>query len=105
MNMNFSIYDQIGQPVLQFRSKDRSPNDRYQPENSQTFICDIEKLMILPGRYRVDIGVIGDNRLQDYIEAAIFFDVAEGFIDNRLERHKEKFSVSIPHVWTLPVEG
>jgi lipopolysaccharide transport system ATP-binding protein len=104
MNMNFSIYDHIGQPVMQFRSKDRSPRDQYEPENPRLFICDIEKLMILPGRYRVDVGIVGDNRLQDYIEAATFFDVAEGFIDERLERQKEKFSVSIPHVWTLPVE-
>ena len=61
--------------------------------------------MILPGRYRVDVGVIGDNRLQDYIEAAAFFDVAEGFIDDRLKHRKGNFSVSIPHTWTLPEEA
>jgi len=105
MNMNFSIYDQIGQAVMQFRTKDHSPRDIYQPDNPLTFVCEVEQLYILPGRYRVDVGIIGDNRLQDYIEAAAFFDVSEGFIDGRLERHKEKFSVGIPHIWTLPVNG
>jgi lipopolysaccharide transport system ATP-binding protein len=65
----------------------------------------VEQLLVLPGRYRVDVGIVGDNRLQDYVEAATFFEVTEGFIDGRLERHKEKFSVAIPHVWTLPANN
>ena len=50
----------------------------------------------------MDVGVVGDNRLQDYVHAAVVFDVVEGFIDGRLERQKEKFNVSLPHTWTLP---
>lgn len=102
MNMNFSIHNQIGQPVMQFRTKDHSPKDVYDPVNRFKFVCDINQLFILPGRYRVDVGIVGDNRLQDYVKAAAFFDVVEGFIDGRLEPQKEKFNVAIPHVWTLP---
>jgi lipopolysaccharide transport system ATP-binding protein len=105
MNMNFSILDHIGQPVMQFRTKDYSPKDIHDPGKNLTFVCDIEQLFVLPGRYRVDVGIIGDNRLQDYVEAAAFFDVAEGFIDGRLERQKEKFNVAIPHIWTLPANN
>ena len=105
MSVNFSIFNQIGQPIMQFNSKDRSPKDIHDPTNPYTFACDIEQLFILPGRYRVDVGIVGDNRLQDYIEAATFIDVADGFVDGRgrIERQKETFNVYIPHVWTLPV--
>ena len=105
MSVNFSIFNQIGQPIMQFNSKDRSPKDIHDPTNPYTFTCDIEQLFILPGRYRVDVGIVGDNRLQDYIEAATFIDVADGFVDGRgrIERQKETFNVYIPHVWTLPV--
>ncbi|HNB50464.1 MAG TPA: ABC transporter ATP-binding protein, partial [Anaerolineales bacterium] len=105
MNMNFSLFDQIGQAVVQFRSKDRSPSDRYSSDNSNTFICEIDPFLVLPGRYRVDVGIVGDNRMQDYVEAATFIDVAEGFVDGRLESQKEKFNVCIPHQWILPVRN
>lgn len=105
MNMNFSLFDQVGQAVVQFRTKDRSPADAYLPENGQTFICEIDPFLILPGRYRVDVGIVGDNRMQDYVEAATFIDVAEGFVDGRLESQKEKFNVCIPHQWILPVRN
>lgn len=105
MNMNFSLFDQIGQAVVQFRSKDRSPSDQYSSDNSHTFICEIDPFLVLPGRYRVDVGIVGDNRMQDYVEAATFIDVAEGFVDGRLESQKEKFNVCIPHQWILPVRN
>ncbi len=105
MNMNFSLFDQIGQAVVQFKGKDQSPKDTYNPETQHTFVCDIERFLVLPGRYRVDVGIVGDNRMQDYVEAATFIDVAEGFVDGRLETHKEKFNVCMPHQWTLPAKS
>ena len=102
MNMNFSIFDQIGQPVLQFRTKDRSPADLLDPNQSNTFVCDVDQFTVLPGRYRIDVGIVGDNLLQDYIEGASYIDIAEGFVGDRLEGQKGKFNVSIPHRWTLP---
>jgi lipopolysaccharide transport system ATP-binding protein len=105
LNMNFSIYNQIGQPVMQFRTKDHGPKDSFHATDRFTFVCDIDQLLILPGRYRIDVGITGDNRLQDYVKAAAFLDVVEGFIDGRLEPEKEKFSVTLPHVWTLPANN
>ena len=102
LNMNFSIYDQIGQPVLQFRTKDRSPKDVQDPTTSQTFVCEIDQLLILPGRYRVDVGIVGDNRLQDYLEGVTYLDIAEGSVDERLLKGQDKFNLTIPHTWRLP---
>ncbi len=105
MNVNFSLFDQIGQAVVQFKSKDQSPKDVYDSKAQRTFVCEIDQFLVLPGRYRVDVGIVGDNRLQDYVEAATFIDVAEGFVDERLETHKEKFNVCMPHQWTLPAKS
>jgi homopolymeric O-antigen transport system ATP-binding protein len=105
LNMNFSIFDQIGQPVLQFKTKDHSPKDKYDPNSPHSFVCEIDQLLVLPGRYRVDVGIVGDNRLQDYIEGAAYLDIAEGFIDERLLRSREKFNLTIPHTWILPGES
>lgn len=104
MFINFSIYDQFGQPVVNFRSKDRSSKDVFRPDNGQTFFCDIDQLLLLPGHYRMDVSVVGENQLQDHIEAAALFDVTDGFIDGRQERDRKRFNVSIPHRWTLPVK-
>ena len=102
MACTFSVYDHIGQPVSIFRSRDRSPDDDYSIDKDLKFICDIDELLLLPGRYRVDVSIIGDNRIQDFVEAAAFFDVGDGQIDGRPIRPDKKFRVSIPHRWILP---
>lgn len=103
--MNFSLYDQFGQPIASFRSKDRGPKDSHDPRISSKFICDLDQLLLLPGRYRVDVGIIGDNRLQDYIEAAAIFDVVEGLVEGRpINRRNRNVNVYLPHRWTLPIK-
>jgi lipopolysaccharide transport system ATP-binding protein len=102
LDMNFSIFDQIGQAIVQFKSKDRAPQDVSGGVGDRTFVCEIDPLLLLPGRYRVDVGIIGDNRMQDYIEAATYIEVAEGFVDGRLEGQKNKFNLTIPHRWIRP---
>lgn len=102
ISVEFSFYSQEGQPVANFKSKVRGPEDVINPNHHNTFICDFDQLLLLPGRYRVDVGVFGDDRLQDYIVAAKFFDVVEGIVNGRLERHKRRFNVCMPHHWILP---
>ena len=99
---NFNVYDTIGQPVTSFQSRVRGPEDASDPENGLKFICELDELLLLPGRYRVDVAIIGDNRLQDFIEAATVFEVAEGAVRGRPVQPDGKFSVSMSHRWTLP---
>ena len=75
MACNFFIYDTIGQPVTSFQSKVRGPEDSYDPKNGLKFVCELDELLLLPGRYRIDVAIVGDNRLQDFIEAAAVFEV------------------------------
>jgi lipopolysaccharide transport system ATP-binding protein len=102
---NFFIHDNIGQPITSFKSKTRGPGDSYDPQNGLKFVCDLDELLLLPGRYRIDVAIIGDNRLQDFIEAAAVFEVNDGHIGGRPTQPDGKFSVSMIHRWILPVDN
>ncbi|OGO27097.1 MAG: ABC transporter [Chloroflexi bacterium RBG_16_54_18] len=102
---NFFIYDTIGQPVTSFTSKVRGPGDAYDPKNGLKFVCELDELLLLPGRYRIDVAIIGDNLLQDFIEAAAVFEVGEGHVGGRPVQPDGKFSVSMAHRWTLPAKN
>ena len=105
MACNFNVYDTIGQPVTSFQSRVRGPEDSSDPRNGLKFVCELDELLLLPGRYRVDVAIIGDNRLQDFIEAATVFEVGEGHVHGRPVQPDGKFSVSMSHRWTLPSDN
>lgn len=102
MYIQFSIYDNLGQPVAKFVSKERSPEDIISPKTLGTYICEIDQLLIRPGRYRMDVGLVGDGQLQDFIVSARFFDVVEGLVNGRPVIYNKTFPVCIPHKWTIP---
>lgn len=104
MGCNFFIYDTIGQPITSFMSKVRGPDDTYVSTNGLKFVCDLDELLLLPGRYRIDVAIVGDNLLQDFIEAAAVFEVVEGQVRGRPTQPDGKFAVSMPHRWTLPTD-
>lgn len=102
MACDFQIYDTIGQSVTTFRSRVRGPEDAYDPSLGLKFVCEIDELLLLPGRYRIDVAIVGDNRLQDFIEAAAVFEVGDGHVGGRPAQHDGKSSVTMEHRWTLP---
>jgi lipopolysaccharide transport system ATP-binding protein len=102
LNVSFIIFDQIGQRVTDFVSKNRGLNDEVTASDPLEFVCEVDPFLILPGRYRVDVGVFGDNVLQDFIKGAAFIDVAEGMVNGRMETRRSNQSVSFPHRWTIP---
>jgi lipopolysaccharide transport system ATP-binding protein len=102
LQCSVGLYNQAGQPVAAFISKYPAPGDSRQPEPGATMICEVDELLLLPGRYRMDVSVVGDSRLQDYVEAAAVFDVAEGHVGGRLVQRNKRFSVIMPHRWTVP---
>jgi lipopolysaccharide transport system ATP-binding protein len=101
---NFTIFDTIGQRVASFKSKERGPEDIFDPSLGNRFVCELDELMLLPGRYRMNVSLVGDNRLQDSVVAAAVFEVEEGHIRGRLAHADGKTSVCMAHRWTLPTE-
>jgi lipopolysaccharide transport system ATP-binding protein len=101
---NFFIHDAIGQPITSFYSRLRAPEDVYEPMNGSKFVCELDELLLLPGRYRIDVAIVGDNLLQDFIEAAAVFEVVEGQVRGRPSPNDGKSSVSMSHRWTIPTQ-
>ena len=102
---NFFIHDSIGQPLTRFESRVHAPADTYNSEQGLRFVCDLDELLLVPGRYRVDVAIVGDNRLQDFIEGAAAFEVADGHLQGRSVQADGKFSVCMAHRWTLPAKN
>jgi lipopolysaccharide transport system ATP-binding protein len=101
----FTIYDHHGQPIVDFNSIRHSLEDLYDPAVGQKVICELDELLLVPGRYRLDFAVWSNHELQDHVEAAAFFDVTEGRLRDRPAATTNKWgSALMPHRWMVPVD-
>jgi lipopolysaccharide transport system ATP-binding protein len=102
--IDFAIYDVQGRPVAYFNSGDRGENDTRDASLTTRVVCSIDELLLIPGRYRINVGITGNGDLQDHVEGAAFFNVEEGQIRGRpvVSRSQRLGSVMLPHHWTLP---
>lgn len=105
MVCNIGIVNQLGQPVTGFGSGTHGPEDSIDSNNELRFVCEFDELLLLPGRYHVNVSIIGDNRLQDHVEAAMIIDVEAGQVGGRPATLSDRYSVWIPHRWKLPTNG
>ncbi len=104
MSCAFTLYDQQGQPVVNFSSHLHSEEDLNDPKIGSKIVCDLDELLLLPGRYRMNAGIIIAGEWQDLVEAAAIIDVEEGRLRGRpVEKAISYGSVCMHHRWTLPV--
>jgi lipopolysaccharide transport system ATP-binding protein len=94
-----AILDELGNPVTAFDTADFSPHDC----TGNEFSVEVPALLIRPGRYRVDVALIAEDRVvEDHVESAVVIDVEPGLIDDRPIPEAIGFgSVSLPHRWTI----
>jgi lipopolysaccharide transport system ATP-binding protein len=98
----FGIYSQIGDVVATFDSRIGATSDVRLPPRSTRFVCELPELLLLPGRYRVDVGLFRGGWM-DRVEGAAFFNVEEGAIAGRpATRESGAGNVSLPHRWEAP---
>jgi lipopolysaccharide transport system ATP-binding protein len=102
----FGVYDAFGNLVADFTSAEWSPLDvPFDPEpgpEADVVVCELDELLLLPGRYRIDVGLYLLGDLQDYVEGAAFFSVGPGAVRGRAVRGEATYGVvQIPHVWTF----
>jgi lipopolysaccharide transport system ATP-binding protein len=104
MNAVFTILDELGHPVSSFKSDLPAPDDVKDPTIGAQIICEIDELMLMAGRYRVNALIGGRNEWQDFIEAAAYFDVEAGQLRGRPmpPQARKRASAAMPHRWTLP---
>jgi lipopolysaccharide transport system ATP-binding protein len=102
--VDFTIYDLQGRAIAYFNSRDRGSQDVEDPSLETKLVCRIEELFLLPGRYRINVGIFGNGEQQDHVEGAAFFNVEEGTVRGRpiLFRSNRPGNVVLPHRWTLP---
>ncbi|MEY2432671.1 MAG: lipopolysaccharide transport system ATP-binding protein [Acidimicrobiaceae bacterium] len=101
MSCRIVLRDALGIAVATFDSGVVSPKDRLDPGQGSRFVCEIDELPLSPGRYRVDLLVRDDLRVQDGIEAAAFFHVESGMFGDRSIRVEDTLGpVAIEHRWT-----
>ncbi len=101
----FTLFNQLGQRITAFKSDAPGPDDQYDPSIGHQFVCDVDQLLLVAGRYRMDVLIRGGGERQDHVQAAAVFDVQEGLLNGRVVKPFQEISVSMPHRWTLPVEG
>jgi lipopolysaccharide transport system ATP-binding protein len=102
--VDFTIYDLQGRPVAYFNSGDTGEKDTHDVNLGTHVVCNIDELLLIPGRYRINVGISGNGDIQDHVEGAAFFNVEEGQIRGRpvVARNQRLGSVMLPHHWTLP---
>jgi lipopolysaccharide transport system ATP-binding protein len=103
MECRVGISNSLGQPITALDSEISAPGDFRQPDLGPRIECEIPSLPLLPGRYRLDVGLKANSLVQDGLEAAAFFDVEPGVMDGRaMSGEGLDGSVVFPHVWRLP---
>jgi len=101
MSCVFTIYDHFGQALSTFNSAIHSPEDLRDPKLGERFICHLDELTLIPGRYRINVAIWSDGVLQDHIEGASFFEVEQGVIKGR-PIIKGGGRVCMHHRWIMP---
>lgn len=102
MSCAFEVFDHLGQAVTTFNTQHLAPDDSIDPECGSAFVCEVDQMLLLPGRYRVDVWLSGDNRMQDGVRAAKVFDVAAGQVCGRPVQSQKVVRVTMPHRWRIP---
>jgi lipopolysaccharide transport system ATP-binding protein len=97
--------DANGTLVAQMDTRSLSPSDVRRPDRVPELTCKMDELLLMPGRYRIDVILRTQNVLQDRIYGAMFFDVVAGPIRGRTPRQTRLVPlVHLPHCWQLPDE-
>ena len=99
----FTVYDLHGQPVTYFDSAMYSQEDKIDSNQQTKFVCQIDELLLIPGRYRINASLMRHEELIDDVKAAAVFEVEQGKIRGRaVPRESGYGSVLIQHRWITP---
>jgi lipopolysaccharide transport system ATP-binding protein len=101
--LRFKLFDLYGNAVTQFTTQDRGPEDVHEVNLGNMIICEVDQLMLVPGRYRMNIALFSQRELEDHIEAATLFNVEQGEIYGRpVSADAKAGNVVMRYRWHLP---
>ena len=102
----FDIFDSLGQHVTYFDSANTSLDDGVDDTGESRFVCELDELLLLPGRYRVDVALNCDGELQEHVEGAAVIDVHDGTSGlRRIVAAPGYGSAFMHHRWVCPRGG
>ncbi|MPY93307.1 MAG: ATP-binding cassette domain-containing protein [Acidimicrobiia bacterium] len=96
-----TVHNALGTPVLTLDSGQASPVDVVRPD-SRAFVCTVDELPLVPGRYRLDVSLSGDGYVQDLVPAASYLDVEQGVLGRRPVIGPAGGDVAVAHRWEVP---
>jgi lipopolysaccharide transport system ATP-binding protein len=103
MSCSFTIYDQFGHRVTFFDSSVHGREDLSDSNGVSKFICEMDELSLMPGRYRINTAIMWNGELQDHLEAAAYFNVEQGQFGGRPVPKEMGFgNLLIHHRWIAP---
>jgi lipopolysaccharide transport system ATP-binding protein len=92
--------------VTYFDSANTSPEDTVDEAAGSRFACELDELLLLPGRYRVDVALNCDGELQEHVEGAAVIDVQDGAAGlRRIVAAPGYGSAFMHHRWVCPRTG
>jgi len=103
LSCSFTLYDELGQAVSWFDSALDAVLDSTEAGDRTRFVCELDRLLLVPGRYRLNAALTADGELLDHVEAAALVDVQSGAIDGRSIIGAPGYgSTFMPHRWIRP---
>jgi lipopolysaccharide transport system ATP-binding protein len=100
ISCSFTVYDHHGTPVATFNSASLSSSDPSELAALESLSCELDELLLVPGRYRINAEIALNGEVQDHVEGAVIFDVEPGQVRGRAAPTSGKYgSVFIPHRW------
>ena len=103
MSCIFTLYDQHGHPVVHFNSAVHGQDDLSDPQIGARFLCEIDELLLIPGRYRINAAIMTDGELQDHIEAAAILEIDQGELRGRPVAMDAGYgNICMQHRWITP---
>ncbi|HXH98262.1 MAG TPA: ABC transporter ATP-binding protein [Gaiellaceae bacterium] len=106
LSCTVAIHDQLGHLVTTMSSSQAAPDDLWEPQAEPFFECAVPELLLVPGRYRLDVTLRGAGHVQDQIEAAAYFEVVEGLLRGRpVSGGSAAGSIAMPVRWRGPEAG
>lgn len=83
MECKLTILNSLGHPVTTLDSELSTVGDARDSALGARIECDLASVPLIPGRYRIDVLLMGRQEIQDGLQAAAFFDVEPGVVDGR----------------------
>lgn len=95
-----TIYDHYGVAVTGFDSRVLARNDATDGPLTSRFTCEIGEILLVPGRYRINVRIMSGGEIVDHVEAAAVFEVEEGEVGGRPIQAGHSYGhVVFPHQW------